>query len=108
MTKASDSRFTAVVKHLVKNIPRGKVCTYGFIAAAAGNPRAARQVAWILHAASQKEGLPWHRVINRNGKISLPPHRGYELQKQLLKAEGVVFDLNDKIAFERFLWLPEQ
>jgi len=91
---------------LIKRIPRGKVCTYGLIASAAGNTRAARQVAWILHAASQKEGLPWHRVVNRSGKISLPPHKGYDLQKELLKEEGVVFDLNDKIPFDLFLWLP--
>ena len=82
--------FTTAVKQLIQKIPPGKVCTYGIIAAAAGNPRAARQVAWILHSSSKKEGLPWHRVVNREGKISLKPHQGYELQKQLLEMEGVV------------------
>ena len=83
------------------------MCTYGLLAASAGSPQAARQVAWILHASSKKEGLPWHRVVNRKGEISLKPHQGYELQKQLLEMEGVVFDLNGKIAFDVYLWLPE-
>jgi len=100
--------FTAAVKQLIKNIPPGKVCTYGIIAAAAGSPRAARQVARILHTSSKKEGLPWHRVVNRQGKIALKPHQGYEFQKQLLETEGVVFDLNEKITFDLFLWLPDE
>lgn len=104
----STSRFTEAVKNLINSIPRGKVCTYGIIAAATGNPRAARQVAWILHSSSKKEGLPWHRVVNREGKISLKPYQGYELQKHLLEAEGIVFGLNERIAFDLFLWLPEE
>ncbi len=103
---ATDKSFTSTVKSLIKNIPKGKVCTYGLIAAAAGNPRAARQVARILHSSSRKEGLPWHRVVNREGKISLKPHQGYELQKQSLEMEGVVFDLDERIAFNSFLWMP--
>ncbi len=98
--------FTASVKALIKQIPEGKVCTYGFIAASAGNPRAARQVARILHSCSEKDGLPWHRVVNRNGKISLRPYQGYEIQRQLLEAEGIVFDLDGAISFDVFLWMP--
>jgi len=90
----------------IKKIPRGKVATYGLIAAAAGSPRAARQVVRILHSSSDKHDLPWHRVINREGKISLPPGRGYELQKALLEDEGVVFSADDKIDFDHFLWSP--
>lgn len=90
----------------IKKIPRGKVATYGQIAALAGNPRGARQVAWVLNASSDKEKLPWHRVINRTGKISLPPGRGYELQKQLLKDEGVRFSLADIVDLDRFQWRP--
>lgn len=99
--------FTTNAKQLIKMIPTGKVCTYGIIAAAAGSPRAARQVAWILHSSSQKEDLPWHRVINIKGKISLKPYQGGELQKQLLEMEGIVFDLNEKIALDLYLWIPE-
>ena len=95
--QVTDSGFTSAVKALIKKIPKGKVCTYGMIAASAGNPQAARQVARILHACSRKDRLPWHRVVNRDGKISLKPHQGYALQKQLRIAEGVVFDPNETI-----------
>ncbi len=98
--------FTSTVKDLIKKIPHGKVCTYGMLAACAGNPGAARQVARILHSSSRKEGLPWHRVVNRFGRISLKRHQGYEIQKQLLKTEGVRFDASDTISFDSFLWLP--
>lgn len=98
--------FTSKVKKLIKQVPRGKVTTYGLIAAIAGNPSAARQVARILHSCSRKDSLPWHRVVNRNGQISLKPFNGYEIQKQLLEGEGVVFAENDTIDFEEFLWLP--
>ncbi|MCK4250033.1 MGMT family protein [candidate division WOR-3 bacterium] len=91
---------------IIKNIPEGKVATYGQIATYAGNPRAARQVAYILHSSSRKENLPWHRVINSKGSISLKPGHGYELQKQMLKKEGITFKENDCINLQRFLWTP--
>jgi methylated-DNA-protein-cysteine methyltransferase-like protein len=97
--------YTSEVKRIIKRIPFGKVSTYGFIAAMAGNPGAARQVARILHSSSRKYKLPWHRVVNRHGKISLKPFNGYEVQKRLLEKEGVVFDENDIIDLDRFLWL---
>lgn len=98
--------FTLTVKRLINQIPEGRVSTYGIIAACAGNPRAARQVARILHSCSKKDGLPWHRVVNRNGKISLKPSNGYEVQKQLLEAESIVFGPKDIIDLEMFLWIP--
>ena len=82
------------------------MCTYGILAALAGEPRAARQVARILHACSKKDGLPWHRVVNRLGKISLKPYQGYERQKKLLEAEGIRFDQDDAVPFDSFLWTP--
>lgn len=91
---------------IIKNIPEGKVATYGQIATYAGNPRAARQVSYILHSSSEKEDLPWHRVINSKGSISLKPGHGYELQKQMLKKEGITFKENDCIDLKRFLWIP--
>lgn len=75
----------------IRRIPRGKVATYGQIAALAGNPRAARTVAWLLHSSSGTAGLPWHRVVNAQGRISLKPGRGYEEQRAMLEAEGVRF-----------------
>jgi len=98
--------FTSKVKKLIKQIPEGRVCTYGIIAACAGNQRAARQVARILHSCSKKDGLPWHRVVNKQGKISLKPSGGYEVQKQLLEAEGIVFEFNDRICLDAYLWMP--
>ena len=98
--------FTSTVKNLINKIPEGRVCTYGIIAACAGNPKAARQVARILHSCSKKDGLPWYRVVNRNGKISLKPSCGFEVQKQLLEGEGIVFGLRNIIDLEMLLWLP--
>lgn len=92
-----DNSFFERVKKLIKQIPNGKVATYGQIAVYAGNPRAARQVAWILHSSSRKYNLPWHRVINSRGCISLPPHRGYKIQKRLLEQEGIIFQEDGSI-----------
>jgi methylated-DNA-protein-cysteine methyltransferase-like protein len=104
MTQQISLTFYQRVKMIIKKIPRGKVATYGQIAALAGQPRGARQVAWVLHSASEKDRLPWHRVINRNGTISLPRVSGYELQRALLRREGVEFGLRDIIDLERFQW----
>lgn len=98
--------FIQRIKDILKKIPRGNVATYGQIAALAGNPRATRLVVWILNSSSQKDRLPWHRVINSKGQISLKPNYGYEIQKELLQKEGVNFDKNDTIDFDRYLWSP--
>ena len=97
--------FTERLKALIKQIPIGKVATYGQIALYAGNPRASRQVAWVLHSSSRKDNLSWHRVINSKGRISLPKGRGYELQKKLLENEGVVFDEDDFIDLDEYVWI---
>ncbi|MCP4582447.1 MAG: MGMT family protein [candidate division Zixibacteria bacterium] len=99
--------FSQRVKDIIKKIPRGKVATYGQIAAFAGSPRAARQVTRILHSSSRKDKLPWQRVINAQGKISLKPGNGYEVQKRILEREGVKFDIYDVIDFDKYLWKPE-
>jgi methylated-DNA-protein-cysteine methyltransferase-like protein len=96
--------FSHRIKQLIKAIPYGKVATYGQIASHAGNSRASRQVAWILHSSSKKDGLPWHRVINSKGRISLPPQGGYEVQKKLLEIEGIAFKENGSIDLDTFLW----
>jgi methylated-DNA-protein-cysteine methyltransferase-like protein len=94
------------VKDVIKKVPKGKVATYGQIAALAGNPRAARQVVRILHSSSQKDKLPWYRIVNRQGRIALKPGYGYEIQRELLRKEGIRFDENDTIDFDRYLWSP--
>ncbi len=104
MTKQKPITFTNSVKDVIKSIPAGKVSTYGQVAAMAGNPRAARQVVRILHSSSKKDNLPWHRVINSKGTISLKPGQGYELQRSMLIDEGIVFGIGDKIDLTLFLY----
>jgi methylated-DNA-protein-cysteine methyltransferase-like protein len=100
------SEFTEEVIAIIRAIPPGKVVTYGQIAAMAGHPRNTRGVVWILHACSEADDLPWFRVVNREGRISLPPGRGYERQKALLAAEGIRFDRRGRIDLKRYLWSP--
>ncbi|HEX7342704.1 MAG TPA: MGMT family protein [bacterium] len=103
----SDS-FHRHIAATIKQIPRGRVATYGQIAAMAGNPLGAREVVRVLHSSSDKHKLPWHRVINRLGKISLGRNQGYKQQKALLEREGVVFGLLDVIDLDRFMWKPKR
>ncbi len=91
---------------MIRSIPRGRVATYGQIAHLAGFGGAAQQVAWILHSSSEKDRLPWHRVIGGRGRISLPRGRGFETQLRLLKAEGVKVAPSGLIDLERFRWEP--
>ena len=98
--------FTDSVVSLISGIPEGKVLTYGKIAAFAGNPRGARQVARILHSMSKKHNLPWHRVVNSKGKISLPKPYHFAYKKKLLLQEGVEFDAQERLDLSRYLWEP--
>ena len=102
---AQSSDFDNWVKtvwHVVKGIPRGHVLTYGEVARLAGMSRAARRVSQALRRAPRSMNLPWHRVINAQGKISIPRDSpSHQRQKELLEREGVVF-LNGKIDLGRF------
>jgi methylated-DNA-protein-cysteine methyltransferase-like protein len=98
--------FSDRVKQLIAGIPSGKVATYGQIAACAGNHRASRQVAWLLHSSSRKANLPWHRVINSRGGISLPIGGGFEQQRTALEAEGITVDRNGRVDLKKHLWNP--
>ncbi len=89
------TEFTEKVIKIIQSIPHGKVMTYGQIAAYADNPRGARQVSRILHSMSMKHDLPWHRVINSKGGISLTGEGGY-VQGQMLADEGIEV-INKKI-----------
>lgn len=90
------------VWQVVQGIPRGHVLTYGEVARLAGMSRAARRVGQAMRRAPRGMELPWHRVVNAQGKISFPEDSsGYRQQKDMLKDEGVVF-LNGKIDLERF------
>lgn len=98
--------FTRNVIQVIEKIPYGKVTTYGRIARIAGKAGGARQVSRLLHSMSQKYALPWHRVINAQGMISLKPSQGYELQMALLQSEGVTFNSRGQVDFDQYLWRP--
>jgi methylated-DNA-protein-cysteine methyltransferase-like protein len=99
--------FEERVKSVIKAVPRGKVATYVQVAALAGNHQAARQVVRVLHASSAKDRLPWHRIINSRGGISLERGRGFEDQRRRLLAEGVRVSVSGRIALEEFQWQPQ-
>ncbi len=96
--------FSEIVISIIKQIPKGKVATYGLIAKLSGNSKASRQISFILNSCSEKYNLPWYRVINSKGQISLKKNYGYELQKELLENEGVVFDEKDCVDLNKYLW----
>jgi methylated-DNA-protein-cysteine methyltransferase-like protein len=104
MEKGKRSEFTRRIIDVISSIPFGKVATYGAIAAAAGNPRGARAVVWVLNSSSEREDLPWHRVINSKGGISLKPGYGFELQKQLLESERINVSDEGYIDLDRYFW----
>jgi methylated-DNA-protein-cysteine methyltransferase related protein len=88
----------------VRRIPKGKVTTYGGIARACGFPRHARLVGHALHNLPHGSNIPWHRVINAQGKISLPKRNDhYKRQKSLLENEGIVF-LRERINLSIHGW----
>lgn len=92
---------------VVKQIPRGRVSSYGQIAALLGHPRAARTVGWALSGLSdeQAEQVPWQRVINSAGRISISRiDISAELQRQLLEAEGIEFGPDERVDWSRFGW----
>ncbi|MCM3761108.1 MGMT family protein [Alkalihalobacillus oceani] len=99
-------QFTKRAIQIIKQIPPGKVMTYGQIAALAGSPRGARQVVRILHSMSKKQRLPWHRVINAKGEIGLKDDEAFQVQKLSLESEGITFTEDDRIELERYQFRP--
>lgn len=91
----------------MKNIPEGKVMSYGQVARTAGSPRAARQVARILHSMSQKHGIPWHRIVNAKGEIAIKDGEGKHTQKLMLEEEGVCLEKDGTVSFSRYQHFPD-
>ncbi len=92
----------------VKRIPKGKVCTYGQIAALAGNPRWSQVVGYALHVNPDNSVIPCHRVVNRFGETAKAfAFGGCDIQRQMLEAEGVEFDENGRVIMSKFMWLGE-
>ena len=99
------ANFYAVVYRLVAQIPMGKVATYGQIARLLGHPSAARAVGYALHALPTGSDIPWQRVINAAGRISSRCHPHAEaIQRALLEAEGVRFEVSGAVNLKIFRW----
>lgn len=108
MRTAKVSKAYARIYSVVKRIPRGRVATYGQIAALAGMPGAPRQVGYALNSIPDGVRLPWQRVINAQGTISRRADPEDEArQRTLLEAEGVRFD-KGRVDLERYLWRPRR
>ena len=89
--RALSNDFYEAIYRLVRDIPRGRVMTYGQIAAIIGMPRAARAVGFAMRMCGKRR-IPWHRVINAQWRLSFPPDsEPYETQKHRLLQEGVTF-----------------
>lgn len=91
----------------VRKVPRGKVATYGQIARLAGFPRHARLVGYALNALPDDTRLPWHRIVNAEGRVSPRKNSDGDLvQRLLLEAEGIVFDARGAVTLTTVLWTP--
>ena len=101
------SNFFDRVYEVVKQIPFGRVTTYGAIAKKIGTPKSARMVGYALNASHGLEDIPAHRVVNRNGMLTGKHHfQGTHLMQQLLENEGFVVKDNCILNFKEYLWEP--
>jgi methylated-DNA-protein-cysteine methyltransferase-like protein len=97
-----------IIHSIVKCIPHGTVATYGQIAALTATGLPARIVGYALHRLPENTDIPWHRVINSKGFISISPgrHKYDSLQRVLLENEGIIFSRDGKINLQKYLWHP--
>ena len=101
--------FAKKVIQVIQSIPRGKVVSYGQVAAYIGIPRAARQVGWILRGLEEGVHMPWWRVINKTGRISIEGnlHNDKELQRKLLQQEGVAVNEDYILNIEKYRFIAD-
>jgi methylated-DNA-protein-cysteine methyltransferase-like protein len=105
--KSNDNFFERVYE-IARQIPEGRVTSYGAIAKALGAARSARMVGWAMNASHNMEDIPAHRVVNRNGVLSGKHHfEGTNLMQQLLENEGIEVVDNQIVDFEKYFWQPE-
>lgn len=103
-----NDNFFERVYEIVRQIPEGKVTSYGAIAKVLGTARSARMVGWAMNASHNREDVPAHRVVNRKGLLSGKHHfEGTNLMQQLLENEGIQVVDNQIVDFEKVFWLPE-
>lgn len=99
--------FFQKVYEVVKQIPYGKITTYGAIAKKIGAPKSARMVGYALNASFGNEEIPAHRVVNRKGVLTGKYHfQGTNLMQQLLESEGIKVKDNVVLNFEQYFWEP--
>ncbi len=106
--KAPSTSLWPRIYAVVARVPRGRVVTYGQVAALAGLPRQARLVGYAMHGLPDGSTLPWHRVINAQGKVSVRSFAGPSegLQRHLLEEEGVAFADGGRVNLKRYRWKP--
>ena len=105
--KSNSDNFFERVYEIVRQIPEGKVTSYGAIAKALGAARSARMVGWAMNASHNLEDVPAHRVVNRIGMLSGKHHfEGTNLMQQLLENEGIQVVDSQIIDFEKHFWEP--
>jgi len=93
---------------IVKQIPYGRVTTYGLIAEYLGNKGSARMVGWVLNKQKDNTDIPAHRVVNRKGLLTGKMHfDGINLMQELLESEGIPIKNNQIVDLEKYLWKPE-
>lgn len=103
-----DDNFFERVYEIARQIPEGRVTSYGAIAKALGAARSARMVGWAMNASHNREDIPAHRVVNRNGLLSGKHHfDGTNLMQQLLESEGIKVVNNQIVDFEKHFWQPQ-
>lgn len=104
------SPFKLRVINIVRLVPEGNVASYGQIATYIGIPRAARQVGWILNSIEGKVDLPWWRIINNIGRISIKGSNMNtpELQRKLLRAEGIKVSEDFSIDIKKYRFKPNE
>jgi methylated-DNA-protein-cysteine methyltransferase-like protein len=106
--EATNDNFFERVYAVGRQIPYGKVTSYGAIAKVLGAARSARMVGWAMNAAHNLEDVPAHRVVNRKGLLTGKHHfDGTNLMQQLLESEGIVVEDNQIMNFESVFWEPE-
>lgn len=91
------------IYEVVKNIPKGRVATYGQVARLAGNPRWARVVGYALHNNPDPDTIPCHRVVNKDGKVAEAfVFGGGGVQRSLLESEGIIFEPDGTIDLKKY------
>lgn len=106
MQREVNANFKQRVEKLVAQIPRGRVMTYGQIAALCGSPIAARVVGGVAHYGDPS--LPWQRVVNKSGGLAAGYPGGRESHRQILELEGVSVSDNFKVDVDTIVWWPEE